>query len=1452
MQYLSPRLVFSLLLLLASLSQIPGTTLAQTDPSDINTEILINEIDLIESEMAYQGILEPYEKSLQLNSRLYREAESRKKSAEAALAVKAKGKSWSEKLIDDAETDQLQNELGAAEMMMSTYGRKIQQLQGQINTIKREQKILEDGLRLNITKADATTRAAEKQRREQEAKELNTEFFTAKAKRAATERVFDEKLAALDKLIEETKKQGLEEGVEVLERDREALTGVRDQWLRGIDTEIASAARNLNAAYRKNRSDKIGPTRGDISIETKADEQAFIDQSRVALSVQSSRNVAGNALANTRHDITLAGTLEDYGNTALRDEKTGEWEIGVIPIKSVDWEKGEVKWTGVAERYGYYWKGAGVGAKNIVVDLVTLLAVGTETLAQATEVAVNSVRDKENRTSYTGSDKVNAVYTGSNFLADAAFGDRKTAARRREQMATAVDRGASAIVRKVEQTAGKGKQGYNEATQFTGQVTTELLADLWLGGSKAGKLDDAADVGKLSKADADGILKRINADDFADRPKISGQSADEFAEGLKRAGLEPRRTLEVRGKKYHVSEPFESEGRVMVLALEEGVDGATIPRTFMLSGEHGVWRAVPAKHIDGVLNKGARGADGSFINEGAVDLDAALQSKLDGLTNEFKIRKLDGDDELVVGQGAIDWADPNKTDAPELLGGDAADLARELPGINRAGRAPAAVPEGLPEGMRPDWAYGLVSQSTIDHSLYGKLERFVYKSQDGRTDWVINRAENGDVWIASMQDATASVSSLGNRTKAWQTGGITAQPLTKGSGGYVPAEGWKNPFNEYMAQNLPGAPNAVSRAPDATPAAAGSPARQVTGSAARQATRVDEGPSQRDIAIASSAMVPEHAEAFLRIAQERGEIIMIRPVNPDSTAKIAGDAATKGMNIKGKSTDWGPDEVKGLIPVDASYSKLGNPDAKVKATPKDIKKYSELNKKALGEPWEEYVDGKWVQRDPVEPIAMRKKLYDKDGNPVLAEDGTHLEVLAERKPVLREDGKPLLDSQGNPQYEAGNPITADYDLFAVGTKGERGKLIENDPEMGTIAENEVDTMRALNKAVRDTGYKGGKVVHHGPANRFANEFEGADFPIGVALPNGDFIVLRSASEVRKFYERIARAGYNMDAMPGWDFGIVNPQERIAAARRGEARRAAAETPTSASAPNPAAVPRRTVVPRAVTGASTRAKEEKKRKEKADRDRFIVSLGGSPGSIVVNPIFFSFDRRKIDAPPHSEPEAETYIALGDGVGFELESALTVDGTNAHSQLALAAEFLIADEKPVAPPPPPAQKKAPPPPAQKPPEILIGQPEPPKEEKNDPPKEELEQEPPKPDKKPPPAPPPEKKKEKKKIGIGTGTGGVRHAVSYSFACFRLELVGDVFYADDARVAVSGPGGSKVYDFSMSGSEIRLEHEIYSYGTYEYELKSVTDKDGEAMTITGNPRGSYQVTAEEKSCW
>lgn len=1407
------------LCLLLLLSLASATTVGQQQKIDQN------EVALRESDAAYAAQIAPINRSLNLNIKLLNGAKADKKAADAALKARQKNMPWYRHLVDDAETDKLQIEQGAAEMAIKAYTSKVNTLQGAIEYSLKEKRILDTALKLKITKADPAALDAEAKRRTASVEKLNSEYYTQAAQKTAGEVSFDQKLAVFDALIEQSSKADQDDVADAIASDRKIVADVKEQWLKGQDAELSRTRGQLDQAYDSNRKDGIGPDRWNSSKPANSAE--FIDRESVQAAEKSANRVAGAALANTQQDMSVTAFVEDYGNSALIDPKTGEWDFYRTNAKT-----GELEWGGVALRYGAYAKGSGRAAKDSVVDLGVLAVTLTETAVQATQVAIDHHTGTKN-TSQVNRDKINTVYRGANALGDLTDPDSVAARKRREQMLKTATGVMNAGDRKLEQLAGNGDKGVLDASEFFGYGFTAVVDPFF--SSKAKAVDRAGDLGLLGKADSDGILKRLDTDALDARVKLNDLPGDKFVDGLKKNGLEPKRTVEIRGEKFHLSEPFEGPGgRTMVIALHEGANGKVVPRTFYLSGEHGVWRAAPAQMFGTsgtpLLNKGpARPETGKFVNEGVVDIDAALQGQLDNLTNEMGVKKLDGDAASQAALGHLELATPDRT--PDSLKVDAAGATKPLPREANG---------NLPEGMRPDWANGQISSTVVENAQYGTVERFVYKSKDGTTDWIVNRAENGDVWVASMQDARAGITGQGTRSGAWQASDITSQPFTKdANGAYTGASDWKNPVNDYMARNLPGAPDAPPmRAPDAGLPTSARMARQTTGQG--------QTPAQRELAIKESNMVPSHAEAFSRIARERGEIVMIRPVNPHSTGKIAGDAATKGMNIKGKSTDWGADEILGLIPVDSRYSKLGNPDLKVATSADDFRKYSELNKKALGERYNTPKTGKdgkitWEPQDAVEPIAMEKTVLGKDGKPILGADGEPLKVLAERVPVLGPDGKQVIGPDGKPKFEAGNPITADYDLFAVGSREPKSTLIENDPEMGNISEREVDTMEALNKAVQRTGYKGGKVVHHGAANRFADFFEAADFPIAVALPNGDFINLFSANEVLIFYERMARAGYNLDSMPGWNFGITDPAKKVAKARegtkKGEALRADA---SGQQAKEPGARPLTgTAGQKARIGAGKAANSGD---DSEDEDVEIAIGFDAQLYKMVDPVYFSFGPYSWleDIEDWIDPGESSLILLGNSVTFEIESAISVEGTNAHSSLAVAAQMLLDDRPATAPPPvrrdPP---KAAPPVQEKPPLIVIGPPKP-------------EPVKPKPVKKPPVVAPPVKKEEPK-IRIGTTRGGARHKFNYSFSCFSIQLEGDTADADTAEVSVDGPGDDGYYKIGIGiNARIDLEHKIYTYGTYNYEIEKITNKKGEDMQIIGSTTGSYKVDATEAPCF
>jgi len=124
--------------------------------------------------------------------------------------------------------------------------------------------------------------------------------------------------------------------------------------------------------------------------------------------------------------------------------------------------------------------------------------------------------------------------------------------------------------------------------------------------------------------------------------------------------LLPRLTIEVGGQRFHATEPFRGpDGRVSVVAFQETSEGLFVPRTFYLSGEHGVWRAAIAM-AGGLISKGPMrlhcgrdevapeqmmeqglSVETQFINESAVDLGAEMQGILSRWASVRGVRAVD-------------------------------------------------------------------------------------------------------------------------------------------------------------------------------------------------------------------------------------------------------------------------------------------------------------------------------------------------------------------------------------------------------------------------------------------------------------------------------------------------------------------------------------------------------------------------------------------------------------------------------------------------------------------------------------------------------------------------------------------------------------------------------------------------------------------------------------------
>jgi TPR repeat protein len=307
-----------------------------------------------------------------------------------------------------------------------------------------------------------------------------------------------------------------------------------------------------------------------------------------------------------------------------------------------------------------------------------------------------------------------------------------------------------------------------------------------------------------------------------------------------------------------------------------------------------------------------------------------------------------------------------------------------------------------------------------------------------------------------------------------------------------------------------------------------------------------------DEAIAWSGMVPSHAREYLRVADQNDAFIMVRPVNPSSTGLLAGNAAAKGMNVKGKSSNWGPQI--GYIPYDQRFSKLWRVVRDPARRQLQISEYNEKTEESVTTAHPEIAGRKYaVQRaltdvqsvngpcdvvtdpeidDAEEAVFLhcsgaffRWQNGDLGGKPAFNPAGplTDANLSEEQKTrVLANPMKVLADDTSD--LEPRPYLTADYDLMAIGYRFD-GDLCANgqtpapgetvactpgptsgvrsasfDPLRGFISPRQMELLAAMNGAVAEnTGYEGGLVTHHGPENQYPKS-PYVDYPVLVFDP----------------------------------------------------------------------------------------------------------------------------------------------------------------------------------------------------------------------------------------------------------------------------------------------------------------------------------------------------------------
>ena len=281
-----------------------------------------------------------------------------------------------------------------------------------------------------------------------------------------------------------------------------------------------------------------------------------------------------------------------------------------------------------------------------------------------------------------------------------------------------------------------------------------------------------------------------------------------------------------------------------------------------------------------------------------------------------------------------------------------------------------------------------------------------------------------------------------------------------------------------------------------------------------------------------SGMVPSHAFVFAEVADILNMVILGRPINPDATAVIQANNATKPMKLKGKSSNWGPQ--RAFIAQDQRFSKLWfqyqadkkderdseiikyNGEVVASITDPDkfaILRHLEKTYTCDGNPEEYSVFFDSTAMDPVQSIYMRASngelfqwLKSKDD---LCDDKINCCPLSEN--AVFPGNLKAMNVLANPnlrdEENKARFYTADYDLLAMaqyaysldGLEDDpytdappsdekyipRFTAAQFDPEKGYITPEQNTIVDFINREVRfEAEYEGGNVTHHGPENQY--------------------------------------------------------------------------------------------------------------------------------------------------------------------------------------------------------------------------------------------------------------------------------------------------------------------------------------------------------------------------------
>ncbi len=292
-----------------------------------------------------------------------------------------------------------------------------------------------------------------------------------------------------------------------------------------------------------------------------------------------------------------------------------------------------------------------------------------------------------------------------------------------------------------------------------------------------------------------------------------------------------------------------------------------------------------------------------------------------------------------------------------------------------------------------------------------------------------------------------------------------------------------------------------------------------------------------------------YLQGFQNVAEQENTIVAVRPVELICRTLIEEGYESKGLNIKGKSSNWGP--MAGFIPVDQSFSKLADSPEKIAAS--NAKNHDALHVTKSASQEQLHLSslrinelkklGILKEEKQIAPVEGYKKAESFQAR---SKGGVTKTFEAHQ----RSDGQWDIFSGADTAREKLMviPKTADFDLlFSFSSKesldlATTDKKRAFDSKLGVLSDRTRTVIDSLNTEFNRG--EGKNMVHHGAdtenpvtdmdANLPCTVFFPTDIRRSLGIYQESPVLIKTEDELTKLFRAMRSAGFDVQANPLWD------------------------------------------------------------------------------------------------------------------------------------------------------------------------------------------------------------------------------------------------------------------------------------------------------------------------------